>query len=47
LILYNNGDKYEGDFCADQIEGEGEFTLSDGRIKKGIWKLGEFIKEEF
>ncbi len=41
LILFNNGDKYEGGFYYDNIEGEGEYTHSDGKVKKGKWHKGK------
>jgi hypothetical protein len=41
LLLFNKGDKYEGEFYEDKIEGEGEFTFSDGKVEKGIWRNGK------
>ena len=46
LILYANGDKYEGDFSNDEIDGEGEYNYISGSEVKGIWKNG-ILQEKF
>ncbi len=45
LLLFPNGDRYEGYFLDDKFEGEGTLTLQSGEIKTGLWMDGEFIKE--
>jgi hypothetical protein len=42
-----NGDKYDGNFYNDNFEGEGTYTFSNGDIKNGKWKFGQFINDQF
>ena len=47
MIIYINGDIYNGEYVNDKREGEGEYKSSDGVIYKGKWlndmKHGEGI----
>ena len=45
LILYQNGDKYEGNFSNDEIDGEGEYNSVSGSEVKGKWKNGTILEK--
>lgn len=42
-----NGDKYEGDFIDGRLEGNGIFYYKNGSIKKGLWRGGVFVGQEY
>ena len=38
VLVYQNGDKYEGEFKNNMFNGNGEMTRKDGTIEKGLFK---------
>ena len=38
LVIYDNGDKYLGDYKDDKKHGKGIFTLPNGDKYEGDWK---------
>ena len=44
LIFPNDGPKYIGEFKDNKMHGQGTITFPDGKIEKGIFKNGKFIK---
>ena len=40
FLMYTNGDKYEGSFVDDELEGEGTF-ISQISVTKAIWEKGK------
>jgi len=38
LLLFANGDKFEGKFRDDLFNGNGTYTTADGRVTFGKWK---------
>ena len=43
-MIYNNGDKYEGEFKNDKREGKGKIIYNNGDIYEGEFKNNEIIK---
>lgn len=41
VLEYENGDSYDGDFAADEFNGQGKFTDHFGNVYDGLWKNGE------
>ena len=39
---FADGDKYEGYYKDGDYNGLGTYKFSNGKIKKGLWKDGEF-----
>jgi uncharacterized protein (TIGR02145 family) len=44
MIIYKNGNVYEGDCEYNQPNGQGKFTLANGKVQQGKFLNGEFIK---
>ena len=44
FIVWNDGSHYEGEFLNGKQHGTGEFESTSGKITKGIWKNGDFLK---
>ena len=42
--IFPNGDKYEGEWKNNKMHGAGVFTWSNGKVKKGTWNEGEYVK---
>ena len=42
ILFFPDGSTYEGEWANGFMNGEGTFTWSDGKQKKGIWKNGSF-----
>ena len=42
ILTFPNGATYDGEWANGFMNGEGTFTWSDGKEKKGIWKNGKF-----
>ena len=38
------GEKYEGNFKKDKMDGEGKLTKADGTMEEGQWKKGKLKK---
>ena len=38
------GKKYSGEFKKNKYHGQGTMTLKDGKVIKGLWKKGDFVK---
>ena len=41
---FSNGDEYEGEIKDNEAHGKGTFKESNGKILKGEFKNGEFVK---
>ena len=41
---FANGDKYIGEYKDGEIHGQGTLTYADGRVEKGIWENGQWVK---
>ena len=41
----SSGDKYSGEWANDMPHGKGTYTWANGKVKQGIFKNGEFVKE--
>tara|TARA_B100000123_G_C25562048_1_gene354441 strand:- start:333 stop:542 length:210 start_codon:yes stop_codon:yes gene_type:complete len=42
LIIYENGEKYEGEVLNGKRHGYGKFTFKTGTVVQGIWINDEF-----
>ena len=42
----SDGSNYTGQWEGSMPNGEGIYTFADGKIEKGIWKMGELIKRK-
>ena len=42
----SDGSKYSGQWKDSLPDGEGIYTMVDGKIEKGTWKKGELIKQK-
>ena len=43
-FLYQNGDKYVGEFKNEKFHGQGILTYKDGRVDQGIWKDDKLVE---
>ena len=43
VLSFGSGEKFEGDFRDDRIEGEGEFFRKDGKVVKGVWRNNKLL----
>lgn len=43
---WNDGRRYEGNFEAGLIHGEGVLYFPNGEAKKGLWKDGEEVENK-
>lgn len=41
IMIYNNGDRYEGEWKAGRRHGEGKETWINGVVYEGQWKDGK------
>ena len=41
-MLFENGDKFEGEWKNDIREGKGKMNYRNGKIDKGEWKKDKF-----
>lgn len=41
MMLFGNGDRYEGDWSNGKIEGNGTMKYGTGDTYQGYWKLGK------
>ena len=41
--VWDNGDKYVGEWKNNLFEGQGTYTFANGTAQKGIWKNGELV----
>ena len=42
--MFSNVDIYEGEFLNDKKTGKEKIVLTDGRVRKGFWRDGEFVE---
>ena len=45
MLVYQNGDKYEGEFKNNMFNGNGEMIRKDGTKEKGLFKNHVFIDD--
>lgn len=43
-MTWNDGGRYEGEWENDTRSGQGKMTYTDGTVKEGQWKDGEFVE---
>ena len=46
VLVYQNGDKYEGEFKNNMFNGNGEMTKKDGTVEKGLFKNHVFVGDD-
>lgn len=44
-VVIANGDKFVGNFVDDVVEGEGSYTIINGRTILGVWKQNRLFEE--
>jgi len=42
-VIFNNGDVYIGHWTNNKLNGLGKMIGSDGTVKEGQWKDGDFL----
>ena len=45
VLKFKNGEKYEGRFIKDRIEGVGVFFSKENQLIKGHWKNNKLLKQ--
>ena len=45
MLRFADGSKYEGEFCDNEIEGQGVYYWPDGKIYKGEWEMNKMNGE--
>ena len=43
IVVYANGDKYDGEFKNGNFNGRGVYTCANGDIYNGEWKDGNYV----
>ena len=44
-MLFNSGSYYVGMFKDNNHDGHGKLVISDGQVKEGMWKDGNFLDD--
>lgn len=47
MLLLNNGERFEGEFKEDFVDGKGTFFGLEGEIIKGEWRENRLIRVDF
>ena len=46
IVVYSNGDQYDGYFINGKREEKGIMTFQDGEVIDAIWKAGKEVKKD-